>query len=385
MKLALFCHSLQSDWGNDCAHFLRGIASALLDREMEVEVYEPFDAASLRSLIADRGEKPLADFRLVYPQLRSNRYLAEELDLDCILEGVDVVIVHDWNDPSLIRRIGRHRFENRSPYLLLFNDSRHRPSIEPEQPASLDLEYYDGVLASTNAIRDAHLEEGSAPHVWTWRLAADTRVFHPRPHGEPDGDVVWIADWSDEHAAAIREFLIRPAADLHLHARAFGARYPHRAVSALRASGVGYGGWRPNFLLAEIFARYRATVHAPAAPNLGAPSMRPFEALACAIPLISTPLNDGDHLFTPGEDFLEARDSDEMRRCIRDVLADRALAQRLAEHGLKTILRNHTCEHRAAELLSILDELRPGMTAIEIAGRCETECHPEPAKPPEGA
>jgi spore maturation protein CgeB len=366
LKLVLFCHSLQSDWGNESAHFLRGIVSALLDRELDVEVYEPFDAVSVRSLIADHGEKPLADFRQAYPRLRGNRYLAEELDLGRALEGVDVVIVHEWNDPSLIRRIGRHHRENRPSYLLFFNDSHHRRAMDPEQSASFDLEDYDGVLASTNIIRDLHLERGSVKQAWTWPLAADTRVFHPRPHGEPDGDVVWIADWSDEQqAAAMREIFLRPATDLHLRGSAFGARYPHWTISALRAAGIAYGGWRPNFRLPEVFARYRATIYAPGPSSPGTPAMRPFEALACAIPLICTPLNDGDHLFEPGQDFLVARDGDEMRQRLHDVLEDRALAQGLAGHGLRTILRHHTCEHRVTELLAIIEGLKPRSVPTE--------------------
>src|SRR5437763_1484158 len=79
----------------------------------------------------------------------------------------------------------------------------------------------------------------------------------------------------------------------------------------------------------------------------------PFEALASGIPLVSAPWDDVEGLFTPGEDFVVARNGDEMRRWLRVLVADEGQAAALAEHGRRTILARHTCAHRAAELLAI--------------------------------
>ncbi|HUS68102.1 MAG TPA: glycosyltransferase, partial [Kofleriaceae bacterium] len=89
----------------------------------------------------------------------------------------------------------------------------------------------------------------------------------------------------------------------------------------------------------------------------GIPTIRVFEALACGIPLVSTPWRDDEGLFTAGEDFLVARDADEMRRSLRAVLHDRVLAAELAQRGRETILARHTCGHRVDELFAILAEL----------------------------
>ena len=35
----------------------------------------------------------------------------------------------------------------------------------------------------------------------------------------------------------------------------------------------------------------------------GIPTIRPFEALACGIPLVSAPWHDAEHLFRDGLDF----------------------------------------------------------------------------------
>ena len=112
-----------------------------------------------------------------------------------------------------------------------------------------------------------------------------------------------------------------------------------------------------------MFARFKVTVHVPRRPYVealpGIPTIRPFEALACGIPLISAPWNDVENLFTPGEDFLVANDGAGMRRQLRLVLSDPETAQALAAHGLKTIRARHTCAHRVAELLDIYQQTQP--------------------------
>jgi spore maturation protein CgeB len=105
-----------------------------------------------------------------------------------------------------------------------------------------------------------------------------------------------------------------------------------------------------------VFARYRVTVHVPRRPYAaalhGIPTIRPFEALACGIPLISAPWNDVEHLFRPGRDFLFARDGREMVSRLEAVLSKPDLSESLARNGLETIRARHTCAHRVNELLS---------------------------------
>src|SRR5205085_3715375 len=85
----------------------------------------------------------------------------------------------------------------------------------------------------------------------------------------------------------------------------------------------------------------------------GIPTIRPFEAMACGIPLVSSPWNDAEHLFRAGTDFLVARDGAEMRRTLAALLADDSLRLTLAERALQTIRARHTCSHRVDELLAI--------------------------------
>jgi spore maturation protein CgeB len=72
---------------------------------------------------------------------------------------------------------------------------------------------------------------------------------------------------------------------------------------------------------------------------------------------VCAPWNDVEGLFSPGEDYLIARDGAEMRHHLRDMLHDDDLARALSAHGRATILARHTCAHRVDELLAIAVEL----------------------------
>jgi spore maturation protein CgeB len=359
VRFVLFYHSALSDWNHGNAHFLRGVTVELQSRGHDVVVYEPGDAWSVSNLVADQGLPALERTRLVYPSLAVTRYDESTLDLDKTLGDTDVVIVHEWNTHALVRRIGEHRRRTRRPYALLFHDTHHRSVTEEVAMAQYDLSGYDGVLAFGDLIRERYLARGWARRAWTWHEAADVRVFAPRPATPRTHDLVWIGNWGDaERSSELREFLIDPVRRLGLRAQVYGVRYPQAALDALASAGVAYRGWLPNFEVPHVFAAHRVTVHVPRRPYVealpGIPTIRPFEALACGIPLVSAPWHDTDGLFTAGEDYLVARTGDEMGRHLKMLLHDRDAAAALARRGRATILARHTCAHRVDELLGLL-------------------------------
>ncbi|HLK50159.1 MAG TPA: glycosyltransferase [Bryobacteraceae bacterium] len=356
MRVVIFTHSLISDWNHGNAHFLRGIAREFITRGHEVHILEPDNGWSLRNLISDCGTAAVESFYRAFPDLRSQFYELESLDLDRELHGAELVIVHEWNAPELVRRCGDYRA--RTPgTALLFHDTHHRSLTDAGAMRQYDLRHYDGVLAYGGVIRDIYREQAWARRAWTWHEAADTRIFHPK-RDKPEGDLVWIGNWGDdERTAELQEYLIGPVKALGLKARVYGVRYPAEALRQLAEAGIEYGGWLPNYRVPEIFARYRVTVHVPRRPYAGAlpgiPTIRVFEALACGIPLVSAPWSDCEGLFTPGKDYLLARDGAEMTDHLRSVLCSAALAQDMAAHGLATIRARHSCSHRVDELLKI--------------------------------
>lgn len=375
MRIIMFYHSLRSCWNHGNAHFLRGVVAELMARGHDVVVYEPRLGWSVQNLLSAHGQAPLDEFAREFPGMASVPYDLGSLDLDEALDHADLVVVHEWNEPALVARVGAHRARTRS-YRLLFHDTHHRALTAPERLAGYDLREYDAVLAFGQVLRDIYIERGWAERAYTWHEAADVRRFRPLPgagaagadtprapdslvsRDSKDGDLVWIGNWGDgERSAELVELLLEPACALGLQTRIHGVRYPADVLRRLAGAGIEHGGWLPNHRVPELFARYRATVHVPRQPYSralpGIPTIRVFEALACGIPLITGPWEDSEGLFSPGDDYLVARTGAEMKRGLAAVLSDPELARSLVSHGLATIMARHTCGHRVSELLAI--------------------------------
>ncbi|MBV8809040.1 MAG: glycosyltransferase [Acidobacteriaceae bacterium] len=363
MRIALFYHSLVSDWNHGNAHFLRGIASELQARGHVVRIFEPVDGWSRMNLVREHGQEAVDRFHRAFPKLRSVSYEMVSFDFERALAGVDLAIVHEWNDPRVVSAIGERRRANAN-IRVLFHDTHHRALSAEQEIARFELANYDGVLAYGESLKERYVRNGWGKQVHVWHEAADTRTFYPRESEGKVGDVVWIGNWGDEERTEeLREFFVRPVKETSIRARVHGVRYPKEAVRELADAGIAYGGWLPNFEVPSAFARFKATVHVPRRPYIqelsGIPTIRPFEALACGIPLVSAPWRDTEGLFRVDRDFLMARDGHEMRGCLQAVLQDRSLANELARSGLETITTRHTCAHRADELFRIYDRIKP--------------------------
>jgi spore maturation protein CgeB len=360
MRLVYFTHSLASCWNHGNAHFLRGVLRDLVARGHDVRAYEPTDAWSRQNLLADAGPGGLAAWHTAYPDLTTTEY-APGADLATLVDGADVVIVHEWNEPALVAAIGALRRAG-GRFRLLFHDTHHRAVSEPDAMRRYDLSAYDAVLAFGDALAEVYRRWGWGSRVFTWHEAADTRLFRPPAVGHPRDGAVWIGNWGDgERTAELEAFLFAPTAALGLALDVYGVRYPDEARAMLARHGARYRGWLPNPRAPEVFARHLMTVHVPRrfyAHSLpGIPTIRVFEALACGIPLVSAPWSDVEDLFRPGQDYLVARDGAEMTRHLRALRSDPALRAALAAHGLATIQARHTCTHRVDELLAILRRL----------------------------
>jgi len=365
MNFVFYTHSLASDWNHGNAHFLRGVMRALQARGHHTLALEPEGAWSRENLIADRGAGAIAEFERVYPDLAWQIYPGD-FDHEAALERADVVVVHEWTDPALVARLGRARARG-ARFTLLFHATHHRAVSAAGEIGGMDLSGYDGVLAFGETLRERYLAAGWGRQVFTWHEAADTSLFRPREEVPVEGDLIWVGNWGDgERSEELERFLISPAERLSLKTRIHGVRYPQHALARLSEAGIAFGGSIANTQVPRAFAAHRVTVHVPRRPYVeslpGIPTIRPFEALACGIPLVSAPWDDAEGLFRPG-DFRFARDGEEMTEHLAELLSDPEAAREQAARGLETIRARHTCGHRADELLAVL--LRLGVTSRE--------------------
>ena len=152
MRIVFFVHSLVSDWNHGNAHFLRGIVRELLARGHEPVVYEPANGWSRTNLLRER---PTAteDFAAAFPGFESRTY-GRDLDVEEALDGAAVAIVHEWNDPWLVKRVGR------SNVPALFHDTHHRGSTAIAEMRRYDLSGYAGVLAFGGSLAELYRGHG---------------------------------------------------------------------------------------------------------------------------------------------------------------------------------------------------------------------------------
>jgi spore maturation protein CgeB len=363
MRFAFFIHSFVSDWNHGNAHFVRGLLDSLARGGHAVESWEPRGAWSLQNLLADHGIGPVVEASRAFPEVAVRSYDPASPDLseviDSAVAGADVVVVHEWTDPHVAEAIVAAA--RKAGALALFHDTHHRPWSQPDAIAALKPEAFDGVLAFGDVLRKVYVERFGVENAWTFHEAADHRRFRPldRPKTQ---DVVWIGNWGDEERTQeLRAFWLGAArAHPELKWVAHGVRYPAYALAELADAGVEFRGWAPSLHVPEVFARSKATLHVPRRAYVdalaGIPTIRVFEALACGIPLVCAPWNDAEHLFRPG-DYATAGTPAEMRAALARLCASEDARGEQAARGLETIRARHTCEHRAAELLSIIQTL----------------------------
>src|SRR4051794_20614957 len=134
LRIAYFAHTLRSDWNNGNAHFLRGLLRALGRVGHDVTAFEPESDWSIDNLRTEpRGEQSLQRFLEIYSDINVQTYATKETEelWQERLESIDIVILHEWNPPTLAQMLLRLR--GQLSYKLFFHDTHHRASSSPEQ------------------------------------------------------------------------------------------------------------------------------------------------------------------------------------------------------------------------------------------------------------
>lgn len=366
LNIALFCHSLVSDWNHGNVHFLRGLMRELVKLGHRVKCYEELGSWSLANLIENEGERAIQaidNFRQTYPELDIRFYqfnVGLQPFLEQELQGADIVLLHEWNDPIVANSV--LALKKKYGFITLLHDTHHRAYTRAGEILKFHLHLLDGVLAFGEAIRRIYLDGFGVGRAWTFHEAAEITEFKPLSR-DKEIDLIWIGNWGDdERSGELREFLLASAAGFRgARCVAYGVRYPESVRSELHAAGIDYRGYLPNLSSPEAYARSMVTLHVPRRSYsnglTGIPTIRMFEALACGIPLVCSPWTDTENLFRRGEDYVVVEDSDQMKAELKFLLGDERARRQMAENGIKTIHERHTCAHRANELISICEEI----------------------------
>jgi nucleoside-diphosphate-sugar epimerase/spore maturation protein CgeB len=166
-------------------------------------------------------------------------------------------------------------------------------------------------------------------------------------------DLTYLGTYSGDRQPTLEKLLIEPARKLpRLKFCVAGPQYPD---SIDWPENVERFDHLPPAEHPGFYAASRYTLNVTRADMIAAgwsPSVRLFEAGACATPVISDTWDGIDSLFAPGREIILAERSEE----VIELLASDADAPAIGRAARAKVLSGHTAAHRASELERAIEE-----------------------------
>lgn len=353
MKLVIFGLTISSSWGNGHATLWRGLTRALLRQGHRIAFYErdvPYYAAH-----RDLRELPRGGRLELYPDWAE---IAAAAGRD--LADADVAMVTSYcpdgvaaSDLVLGSRALRRVFYDLDTPVTLARLAAGEtvPYLGPRGLGDFDLvlSYTGGaalaaLCATLGARRAVPLYGSVDPEAH--------RPAPPQPHYA--ADLSYLGTYSPDRQAALEELFVAPAR--RLPGRRFvigGAQYPDDFPWAANIHFVRHlpPAEHPAFFSSSRFT-LNVTRRSMAAMGF-CPSGRMFEAAACGAPMVSDTWPGIDRFFAPGSEIVVAYSSAEVMAALEMPESTR---RALAHRARARVLEEHTADHRARELVQILDQ-----------------------------
>jgi spore maturation protein CgeB len=178
--------------------------------------------------------------------------------------------------------------------------------------------------------------------------SADTEIYKPRAH-PLKWDLGYIGTYSADRQPALEELLITPLRELpKLKGVVAGPQYPDDVSWPRNIRRIEH---LPPDRHRAFYAAQRFTLNVTRRDMVRAgfsPSIRLFEAAATGTPIISDWWQGLDQFFTPGEEILVVKSSEDVVRALRDTGEEQRNS--IAEKARARVLAGHTAAHRALEL-----------------------------------
>ena len=343
MRLVVLGLSLSSSWGNGHATTYRALLKAFARRGHDILFLErdvPWYATQ-----RDLTDPPYCRLAFYGGLDELERWRAEIAGADAVIvgsyapDGVEVgrrvqaaargvTAFYDIDTPVTLAKLARGDNEYLSPALI---------------PG------YDVYLSFTGGPTLQFIESHYGSHAARpLYCSVDAERYRPLA-AKRTWDLSYLGTYSADRQPVLERLLLAPArAAPHLRFAVAGPQYPDDIdwpANVERIEHVAPAD-HPAFYAAS---RYTLNVTRDDMVRAGwSPSVRLFEAGACACPVISDPWDGLDALFQPGRDIVLAQEGAQ----VLAVLGDRSQAKReaMAEAARARVLAEHTAEHRAAEL-----------------------------------
>ncbi len=346
MKLVIFGLSITSSWGNGHATTYRALCQALYRRGHRIVFFE--HNAEWYQNNRDLAEPPYCDVKLFDNWKDALPMIRKELsDSDVAMVGsyfpdgiaaleeilashVPVKAFYDIDTPITVKGLKLH---GKTDYVAL----RHLPELDI---------YFS--FTGGSMLNDLELDLGT-PFAVPLYCSVD-----PEKHCEMSinphfaCDLSYMGTYAEDRQPKIEELLCTPAR--RLPQKKFivaGPLYPAKLEWPGNVERMMHLDPRYH---AEFYCGSRMTLNVTRREMVIAgwsPSVRLFEAAACATPIVSDNWPGLETFFTPGKDILLAASADDVVRYINGL--DSSELRRIGHAGRERVLASHTSEVRARE------------------------------------
>jgi spore maturation protein CgeB len=344
VKLVFLGLSIGSSWGNGHATNYRALCRALADRGHDVLFLER-DVAWYR-----RTRDFEAPFALLYESLHDlhERFADDVAAADLVVVGSFVpegIAVGEW---ALATAGGAVAFWDIDTPVTVAQLERGDCTYLTRELAAR----YDLYLSFTGG---PLLQRLGARLAVPFHCLVDPRHYRPADV-ERRYALGYLGTYSPDRQPTVERLLLEPARRLRDERFVVaGPEYPDTAEWPGNVESVEHVAPDEH---AAFYGSQRLTLNVTRAPMLAAgwsPSVRLFEAAACAVAVLTDRWPGLESFFTPGEEILVAETSDDALRYLTRFDADE-----LAEVGRRArarVLADHTAERRAEQLEQLVGSL----------------------------
>ena len=349
MKLIVLGLSLSSSWGNGHATTFRALLKQFAARghdilflERDVPWYrnnrdiadpdycELYFYSDLAELDQRSAEIASADAVMV------GSYVPQGVEVARLVQSIarGVTAFYDIDTPVTLAKLRRGDFEYLSPEVI---------------PG------YDLYLSFTGGPTLRHLEEHySSPAARALYCSVDPDAYPPLDVPKRWA-LSYLGTYSPDRQPTLEKLLIEPARAMPEERFVVaGPQYPDGIDWPSNVERIEH---LPPAEHAAFYAASRFTLNVTRADMIAAgwsPSVRLFEAAACAVPVISDKWRGIEELFAPGREILLAEGSEDVLAALRGRSPAEAAA--IGHAARAKVLAAHTAAHRAAELEAYIVE-----------------------------
>lgn len=219
-----------------------------------------------------------------------------------------------------------------------------------------DLAEYDAFLSSSKGAIPA-LEAMGARNVHALYYGVDPELYSPIQI-EQDIDVFYYGRDHRTKENRIDFMITQPSRTLPDYYFLVGGRAPQVDLGNARTCGsLPISTWRSYCCRSRI--NVNITKHIDA-ETYATSSMRPFELASMGCCVVSDPYMGLEEWFEVGKEIFVVHDAAEAIETYKMLLTTEELRRRTGELARKRVLKEHTVQHRARQLVEILQGLKKG-------------------------